>query len=119
MLVLFGSVAKGDWHEYRDADVCVVVTEPEIVPLDHDWWMRVYRLSDGVVQPHIYGFEQFLRMVDAINGLAIEVVHDGIALAGDESYWEEVRRRFRAAQEHYRLQKVPGGWNWDPTVAPL
>lgn len=111
-LVLFGSVARGDWHEYSDADICVIVNEPEVRPLDREWWLRIISLSDGFVQPHIYGQEQFLAMVDEIHRFAIEIVHWGILLAGDHHYWDEVKRRFAIASEHYGLEKTPKGWRW-------
>ncbi len=118
-LILFGSLAKDAWHEYSDADFCVIVREPEVKPLDKEWWMRVHPLGRGVAQPFIYGEQQFLRMVDEINGLAVEVVDHGVLVAGDEAYWREVQRRFEVARRHYRLEKVPGGWRWDPSIEPL
>jgi predicted nucleotidyltransferase len=117
-LVLFGSLAKDDWHEYSDADFCVIVNEASIAPLDKEWWKRVHSLGGGVAQPFIYGHQQFLRMIDEIHGLAVEVGDHGILVAGDEEYWKEVGRRFQAACEHYQLEKVPGGWRWDPAVEP-
>ena len=44
LLLLFGSVAKGDFTQHSDADVLAVFAAPTD-------WLAVYSYSDGRVQP--------------------------------------------------------------------
>jgi len=68
-VILFGSLATGEFTQHSDADVAVIFA----TPVD---WMKLYRCSSGRVQPLVYPAEQFLQMINKANGLALEVCHD-------------------------------------------
>lgn len=68
-MILFGSLARGDYMEQSDADFCIVLpADPETLFSGSD---RAVALDpSGAVQPVVYGAEQFRRMVEQANGLA-------------------------------------------------
>ena len=64
----------------------------------------------GVVQPVVYGPDQFLRMVRQANGLALEVTADGLFLAGDETFWEKVALLATHVREQLGITRTLMGW---------
>jgi predicted nucleotidyltransferase len=108
-LILFGSLTKGNYYLDSDADICVILAQPEVS------WGEGYKQvapfdPEGVVQPLVYGTEQFLKMVRDANGLALEVCHDGWVLAGDEGYIQRLEEAFAEAKRHFGLEKTESGW---------
>lgn len=106
-LILFGSLAKGDYYHHSDADVCVILDTPHV-----DFFAgydRVVRLDpSGIVQPVVFGTKQFLEQIAYANALALEICHDGIALAGREDYLHQVALSFARIQRRYA--KTATGW---------
>lgn len=106
-LILFGSLAKGDYYQHSDADVCVILDVPQVdffTGYDH-----VVRLDPaGIVQPVVFGTQQFLEQIANANALALEICHDGIVLAGREDYLYQVALSFARIQRHYA--KTATGW---------
>ncbi len=104
-LILFGSLAKDDYHQQSDADVCVILDHPSV-----DFFAgydRVARLDpEGIVQPVVFGTKQFLEQISAANALALEICHDGIVLAGREDYLDQVALSFARV----RYAKTATGW---------
>jgi hypothetical protein len=111
-LILFGSLARGDYCHYSDADVCVILDTPSI-----DFFVgydRVARLDpEGIVQPVVFGTKQFLEQLAHANALVLEICHDGIALAGRKEYLHQVALSFARAQRRYT--KTATGWIRTPS----
>ena len=108
-VVLFGSLAKGNYYLHSDADVCVILARPEVPWAEG--YERVAALDpEGVIQPMVYGSDQFLRMIRDLNALALEVCHDGWVLAGDEGYIRSLEETFVKTKRLYGLEKTEGGW---------
>ena len=108
-LILFGSLARGDYHQRSDADFCVVLEKAPRSPFegyDH----VVACDPSGVVQPAVYGPDQFRRMVRQANGLALEVMADGFFLAGDESFRHEIERLAAHTEQRLGIERTPTGW---------
>jgi hypothetical protein len=107
-LILYGSLARGDYHSRSDADVCVVLAGD---PGFYEGYDRVVALDpSGIVQPVVYGADAFREMVRTANGLALEVLADGAFLAGDEGF----RRGIEALADYIRqrlgIERTPTGW---------
>jgi hypothetical protein len=79
-LILFGSLARNDYHQRSDADFCVVLSKPPRSLFD-GYDQVVACDPSGVVQPVVYGAEQFRHMIRTANGLALEIMADGLFLA--------------------------------------
>ena len=107
-LVLFGSLARGDYHRRSDADVCVVmVTEVGFF----EGYDRVVALDpSGVVQPVVYGANAFREMVRTANGLVLEVLADGVFLAGDEAFRREIEVLAERTRQRQGIERTPTGW---------
>jgi len=109
-LILFGSLAKQDFYEHSDADVCVILQQPAVHPLLRDvdsFWLDT---PPGVIELHIYGSQQFKQMIRQANGLALEVMHHGLALSGAESYLAEIERLFEETRRAFGIVQVGNGW---------
>ena len=64
----------------------------------------------GVVQPVVYGAEQFRRMLQEPNGLALEVMADGLFLAGDEAFRQEIEEVASLTRKRLGIERTPTGW---------
>ena len=62
------------------------------------------------LQPMVYGREQFMCMIGEANGLALEVMHHGVVLAGHETFLRELEDAWQRAQERLGLEKTASGW---------
>jgi hypothetical protein len=108
-LILFGSLARGDYHQYSDADFCLVLAETPRSPFEG--YDRVVACDpSGVVQPLVYGPDQFRQMVRQANGLALEVLADGLFLAGDEAFWQEIEQLATHTRQRLGIERTPTGW---------
>ncbi len=108
-LILFGSLAKGDYHQHSDADFCAVLADTPRSPFEG--YDRVVACDpSGVVQPVVYGPDQFRQMVRQANGLALEVMADGIFLAGDEAFRQEIEQIAAHTRERLGIERTLTGW---------
>ncbi len=108
-LVLFGSLARGDYHQRSDADFCVVLAESPRSPFE-GYDLVVACDPSGVVQPVVYGADRFRQMTRQANGLALEVLSDGLFLAGDESFWREIESLAADTRQRLGIERTPTGW---------
>jgi len=108
-LILFGSLARGDYHRRSDADFCVVLTDSPRSPFEG--YDRVVACDpSGVVQPVVYGADQFRQMVRQANGLALEVMADGLFLSGDEAFRQEIEGLAARTRQRLGIGRTPTGW---------
>lgn len=112
-LILYGSLAKGDYHEDSDADFCVVLAQPE-AHFFRDRLSASICDGTGVVEPVVFGTEQFLRMIRQGATLALEVMYWGVALGGDPTYLDRLAAAWDEAQQELGLEKTPTGWRVHP-----
>jgi predicted nucleotidyltransferase len=108
-LILYGSLARGDQHARSDADVCVVLDGD---PGFFEGYDRAAALDpSGVVQPVVYGPDAFREMVRTANGLALEVLADGVFLAGDEGFRREIEALTERTRQRLGIERTPTGWH--------
>lgn len=103
LVLLFGSLATGEFTQYSDADVLVVFDRA----VD---WMRVYESSQGQVQPLVFAMEEALREIEAGNTLLIEALEEGIPLVDRAGAYDRLRRAAARAKSELGLVRVKGGW---------
>ncbi len=108
-LILFGSLARGDFHEYSDADLCVVLHGEAIHPLARSVPVEPFNPT-GVAEAQTFGAEEFKEMLREANPLALEILHYGLVLGGEESFIEELETIFEETRQKWGLEKTPGGW---------
>ena len=108
-LILFGSLARGDFHQHSDADVCLVLAAaPGSFFEGYD--RAVACDPSGVVQPLVYGADQFRQMVRQANGLTLEVLADGLFLAGEERFRQEIEVLAAQVSQRLGIERTPTGW---------
>jgi len=108
-LILFGSLARGDYHQRSDADFCIVLAESPRSPFEG--YDRVVACDpSGVVQPVVYGPDQFRQMVRQANGLALEVMADGLFLTGDGAFRQEIEQLAAHIRQRLGIERTPTGW---------
>ncbi|MBC7225891.1 MAG: nucleotidyltransferase domain-containing protein [Thermoflexales bacterium] len=105
LVVLFGSLATGDYTSSSDADVLVVFREP----VD---WETVYACSDGVVQPVVTTWEELIAQLDAGEPFFHEVITGGTVLLDAEGVGDVLRRRAADAARKLNLERTLSGWKW-------
>ena len=104
-LVLFGSLATGDFTDSSDADVFVVFDNA------HDW-LDVYACSDGVVQPLVMSVDQMMRRLEDGDSLIHEMVGDGVLLFGAAESWQTVRARSHQVQTCLQMIRHRNAWSY-------
>ena len=90
-VVLIGSLARGDYTAFSDADVLVLVEKSSKRPVD--------RIEDFIdpslsldLEPLVYAVDEFLEMAREKRKVALEAVRYGKLLAGDSGILEKARK---------------------------
>jgi hypothetical protein len=105
LVLLFGSVATGEFTQYSDADVLVVFERP----VD---WETAYACSDGVVQPVVKTQDELTAQIAAGEPFFCEIVEEGQVLFDAGGVYTRLRRSVSAARERWGLERTPNGWRW-------
>lgn len=105
LILLFGSLAKGDFTSHSDADVLVVTRES----VD---WLDVYEHSDGLVQPLVKTLTEIETRLAAGAPFLCEIIEDGVPLYEVEGTHARLQARVEEAKALWDLERVPGGWRW-------
>lgn len=109
LVLLFGSVAAGDFTQYSDADVLVVFEQA----VD---WDTVYACSDGIVQPVVKTLDELLAQIAAGEPFFCEIVEQGQVLFDSGDVYERLCRAVAAARHRWGLEQIPTGWRWSATT---
>jgi predicted nucleotidyltransferase len=105
LVLLFGSVAKGEFTQHSDADVLVVFSKP----VD---WLEVYEHSDGLVQPLVKTLDEIMARIEEGDPFVIEILEDGIALHEDGGVHGRLLAAVAEAKERFGLVRTDDGWRW-------
>jgi len=106
LVLLFGSVATGEFTQYSDADVLIVFEHP----VD---WETVYACSDGIVQPVVKTRDELTAQVAAGTPFLCETIEEGQVLFDADGVYEQLCRHVIAARERWGLERTPDGWHWN------
>lgn len=82
--VVFGSVARGDFHAASDIDILVISVNIPISPLERT--SILYSVALPRVEPKGYTPEEFLVMMARGNPFATDVVENGMVIAGNRDW---------------------------------
>jgi len=106
-IILFGSMAKGNYTNHSDYDVLIVVSKEELSFKD-----RLYKystLSNGWVEPFVYTSEEAESMLEDYNPLMLDALKDGIVIH-DEGEWALLKDRFNEMLREGILIPKENGW---------
>jgi len=89
-VILIGSLARGDYTAFSDADVLIVFDDAPENPMD-----RIKEFMDPTlpveVQPRVYTTGELLKMAKEKRRIIVETVKYGKLLAGDEEIINAIR----------------------------
>ena len=100
LVLLFGSVATGEFTQRSDADVLVVFDRPTD-------WLEVYQCSQGIVQPIVRTVAEVENLIRAGEPFYIQAFLEGVFLAGDELTYKRLRALVDEAIGAHGLVSVP------------
>lgn len=91
-IVLFGSLARGDYMPESDADVLVLFSQPRV-----DFLGKISEIKEldnfGLVEVFPYGLTQFLNMLQDYNLIALDALNDGLIVhIGNSKQWNKVEQ---------------------------
>jgi len=98
LVVLVGSLARGDYSPFSDADLLIVVREAPKRPPERIAAYINPRLSLDV-EPRVLTVEEFLEMARERRKLLEEALFRGVFLAGDKELLEGAKRAYEQGRE--------------------
>jgi len=98
LVVLVGSLARGDYSPFSDADLLIVVREAPERPPERIAAYINPRLSLDV-EPKVLTVEEFLEMARERRKLLEEALFRGVFLAGDKELLEGAKRAYEQGRE--------------------
>ena len=108
LLVIFGSIAKGDFGVGSDVDILIV---SDLLPKNFQKRLKIlFLLNDtfAPIEPVGYTSEEFKKMISKGHPTALDAIHDGITLHKDEKYEKEIRSLFKEVTGKVRREEF--GW---------
>lgn len=106
LVLLFGSVATGEFTQRSDADALIIFDRPTD-------WLDVYRYSQGIVQPIVRTVAEVENLIQAGEPFYIQAFLEGVCLAGDELLHKRLRALVDEAMKAHGLVRTKHGWRWD------
>lgn len=107
LVILFGSLARGDWMESSDIDLLIVSDD-----LSDDPAENFIRLKRGRVEPHGYNTRRFLEELEKPNLLILDALEYGERLVVDDEFMRVVENKREEVKRRYGLKWVDGAWTW-------
>ncbi len=93
-VILVGSLARGDYTAFSDADVVVIADNVPSRPMD-----RIKDFLDPTlsvdVEPRVYTRDEILEMARCGSKVVEEIASYGILLAGDRKIFEDIIKEFK------------------------
>jgi len=96
-IILIGSLARGDYTAFSDADLVIIVENDKRRPID-----RLIGYIDPTlsidVEPRVYTYNEMIKMAYRKDKLIKEIIEYGILLAGDRSIIDELRKYYEKSK---------------------
>ncbi len=105
--VLYGSMARGDYNVWSDIDFLVISDKLHENPLRR--LELLYSLSDVPIEVKGYTRNEFLKMIEQRNPIALDALVEGKVIV-DDGFWEVAKDKFEEVKRRYELVKEPKRW---------
>lgn len=105
--VLYGSMARGDNNLWSDIDFLVISDNLPENPLKR--FEFLYSLADTAIEVKGYTRNEFLKMIEKRNPLALDALVEGKVIV-DDGFWEVARSKFEDVIKRYELVKEQKSW---------
>jgi len=105
--VLYGSMARGDYNLWSDIDYLVISDKLPESPLKRLEFL--YSLTETPIEIKGYTRNEFLKMIEKRNPLALDALVEGKVIA-DDGFWEIAKNKFEETKKKYELVKEDKHW---------
>lgn len=107
LVILFGSIVKGDWKEDSDIDLLIVSDD-----LSDDPGENFARLKRYCIDPHAFSTKRFLEELQRPNLLILDAMQYGKRIAADERFTKIVEGLFEEVKRRFGLRWTGETWSW-------
>lgn len=109
LVILYGSIARGDWHEGSDIDLLVI---SDFVPANfRDRGSVLLDVVQGIpIEPHVYTTREFDEMLTYARMTALDALSEGIILYAKKNYLKKVKEKFKQTVDKFKAEKTDNGW---------
>jgi hypothetical protein len=112
-VVLYGSMARGDYDPWSDHDVLVGLTDDDGL----SWPARIGLLQryapSGAIEPHPYTSREVARMLADCDGTMLDACRDGVVLH-DRGAFARIRAAFESLRKVGFFEEWHNGWRVHP-----
>lgn len=105
--VLYGSMARGDYNVWSDIDFLVISDKLPENPLKR--LELLYSLSDVPIEVKGYTRNEFLKMIEQRNPIALDALVEGKIIV-DDGFWEVAKNKFEEVKRRYEMVKEHRRW---------
>ena len=91
LIILYGSLARGDYTATSDADILIISDKFKDVRMIDRILDFIDPRSPIDIEPAVLTTEEFKALIKKKDRFALEVLRDGIVLAGDLKLYERLR----------------------------
>ncbi|SNQ60089.1 nucleotidyltransferase domain-containing protein [Candidatus Methanoperedens nitratireducens] len=105
--ILYGSMARGDYNIWSDIDFLVISDKLPENPLKRLEFL--YSLTDTPIEVKGYTKNEFLKMIEKRNPLALDALVEGKVIV-DDGFWQIAKNKFEEIKKKYELVKENKSW---------
>jgi predicted nucleotidyltransferase len=105
--ILYGSMARGDYNLWSDIDFLVISDKLPENPLKRLEFL--YSLTDTPIEVKGYTRNEFLKMIETRNPMALDALVEGKVIV-DDGFWEAAKNKFEEVKKRYELVREPKRW---------
>jgi len=105
--ILYGSMARGDNNVWSDIDFLVISDKLPANPLERLEFL--YSLTEMPIEVKGYTRNEFLRMIEKRNPLALDALVEGQIIL-DDGFWKIARNKFEETKKKYELIREKRRW---------
>jgi hypothetical protein len=109
LVILYGSVVRGDWHKGSDIDILLV--SDNVPPNFKDRGDQFLTVIEGFpVEPHMYTTREFKEMLNHGRMTALDALTEGTILYAEKKYLKMLKRELEQTMKKLKPEKISIGW---------
>ena len=108
-IILYGSLARGDFNERSDVDLIVISSEfPESYYKRAELLYRMIETLDPI-EPLGFTPDEFINMIEKRHCTSFFAISEGKALYG-ENYFNKLKEKYKEITTRYKITKGESSW---------
>jgi len=109
LVILYGSIVRGDWHTGSDLDLLVV--SDSVSSNFKDRGDRLFGVVQGFpVEPHVYTTQEFGEMLAHGRMTVLDALTEGTILYAQKNYLKEIKQKLEQTMQNLKPEKISIGW---------